>query len=140
MRNHKLKFVFGALIIVGVLVWLGLSGIQETKTYYLTIAEVRAQETVPERLRVAGDVVAGSIRREGGKVRFQLEQGNARLQVVYDGSEPLPDTLVDGAQAIVSGSLGPEQVFHAHKVQAKCASKYEAKPPGPSSATAPASN
>lgn len=138
MRKSNWKFFLGALVILGVLTWLGVNGIRETQTYYLTIAELRAQERVPERLRVAGDVVAGSIRREEGKVRFQLEQSGERLEVIYVGTEPLPDTLVDGAQAIVSGSLGPGQVFHSYKVQAKCASKYEAKPPGPSTATSPA--
>ena len=135
MQTSKWKFLVSALIVLGVLAWLGVSGIRETQTYYLTLAELRARETVPERLRVAGDVVVGSIRREGRTVRFQLEQRGQRLEVIYRGSEPLPDTFVDGAQAIVNGSLGPDQVFRAQKVQAKCASKYETKPPGPAPAT-----
>lgn len=134
MRQTKVKFFVGAVIILGVLVWLGVSGIRETQTYYLTLGELRAQEKVPERLRVAGDVVAGSIRRAEGKVYFQLEQSEQQLDVVYVGTEPLPDTLVDGAQAVVSGSF-TGQVFEAQKVQAKCASKYEAKVPGPVGAT-----
>ncbi|MFQ5817695.1 MAG: cytochrome c maturation protein CcmE [Terriglobia bacterium] len=139
MRKSNLKFFLGALIILGVLTWLGVSGVRETQTYYLTIAELRAQERIPERLRIAGDVVAGSIRRKEGKVHFQLEQSGERLEVVYLGTEPLPDTFVAGAQAIVSGSLGPAHVFQAHKVQAKCASKYEAKPPSAPTRTAPTS-
>lgn len=138
-KNH-LKFVVGGLIIVGVVVWLAASGIRETQTYYFTIAELRVQDRVPERLRVAGDVVAGSIRRESGKVHFRLEQSEEQLAVVYLGTEPLPDTFVDGAQAIVTGSLGPDYLFQAHKVQAKCASKYEAQPPGPAPAKSPAAN
>jgi cytochrome c-type biogenesis protein CcmE len=138
MGRKQLKFVVGALIIVGVVVWLGVSGIRETQTYYLTLAELKARERVPERLRVAGDVVAGSIRRAEGKVYFQLEQGHDRLDVVYVGTEPLPDTFVDGAQAIVNGRLEDGRVFHAQKVQAKCASKYEPQLPGPAPATTPA--
>lgn len=131
MQTSKVKFFVGAFIILGVMVWLGVSGVRETRTYYLTLSELRAFAFVPERLRVAGDVVAGSRRREGRAVRFQLEQSGERVEVIYTGMEPLPDTFVDGAQAIVTGSLGPDRVFHAQKVQAKCASKYEAKPPGP---------
>ena len=140
MRNNRWQFVVGALIILGVLTWLGVAGIRETQTYYLTIAELQAQERVPERLRVAGDVVPGSIRREQGRVHFRLQQTQNHLEVVYVGSEPLPDTFVDGAQAIVTGSLGRDHVFQAHQVQAKCASKYEAVPPGPAARTPDASN
>ena len=34
----------------------------------------------------------------------------------------------NGAQALADGKLGADGVFHATKIQAKCASKYEAKP------------
>ena len=50
------------------------------------------------------------------------------LKVVYSGIDPLPDTFKDGAQALADGKLGPDGVFQASKIQAKCASKYEAKP------------
>lgn len=132
MRGNQTKFIVGALIIVGVLAWLGISGVQESKTYYVTIPELRAQgdKAYKLHLRVAGDVVPDSIRRQAGEVRFQLHQGESRLEVVYIGTEPLPDTLVDNAQAIVTGRYTPENVFRAEKVQAKCASKYEALPPG----------
>ena len=35
---------------------------------------------------------------------------------------------VDGAQALADGKMGTDGVFQASKIQAKCASKYEAKP------------
>ncbi|MFQ5696181.1 MAG: cytochrome c maturation protein CcmE [Terriglobia bacterium] len=132
MRGKNLKFVAGSAIILGVLVWLGISGVQESKTYYVTIPELHAQgdDAYRMRLRVAGDVVPGSIRREERQVRFQLHRGGDRLEVVYVGAEPVPDTLVDDAQAIVTGQFSREQYFVAEKVQAKCASKYEALPPG----------
>ncbi len=132
MWGRRFKFIAGSAIILGVLVWLGVSGVQESKTYYVTIPEMRAQgdHAYKLRLRVAGDVLPGSIRREGRTVRFQLHQADERLEVVYVGTEPLPDTLVDNAQAIVTGQFTREQYFRAEKVQAKCASKYEALPPG----------
>lgn len=130
--NQRSKFIVGSLIIAGVVVWLGVSGVQESKTYYVTLPELRAlaQEAFEKRLRVAGDVVPGSIRRQGREVHFQLHQGEERLNVVYVGSEPLPDTFQDNAQAIVTGRLDRDDLFRAQQVQAKCASKYEALPPG----------
>ncbi len=132
MWGRRFKFIAGSAIILGVLVWLGVSGVQESKTYYVTIPEMRAQgdHAYKLRLRVAGDVLPGSIRRDGRTVRFQLHQAEERLEVIYVGTEPLPDTLVDNAQAIVTGQFTREQYFRAEKVQAKCASKYEALPPG----------
>ena len=138
MSRQNIKFLVGSLIILGVLAWLGLSGYQESKTYYVTLPELRAHgdEAYHMRLRVAGQVMPGSIRREQGRVLFTLHQGEDRLPVVYVGKEPLPDTLVDEAQAIVTGRVDRTNVFHAEQVQAKCASKYEAAPE-PNSTSSP---
>ena len=132
MLGPKTKFLAGTAIIVGVLAWLGFSGYEESKTYYVTLPELRAQgeQAYEMRLRVAGQVLPGSIRREQGRVLFTIHQGEDQLPVVYVGKEPLPDTLVDEAQAIVTGRVDASHVFRADQVQAKCASKYEALPPG----------
>jgi cytochrome c-type biogenesis protein CcmE len=53
------------------------------------------------------------------------------LSVVYTGTDPLPDTFKDNAQALADGRLSPDGTFEASKIQAKCASKYEAKPVQP---------
>ena len=126
---------FGALmvIIIGTLVWLATAGMKETKTYYKTIEELTSMgdRAHSERLRVAGDVAPGSIVRKNGAVEFLLVQDNVhKLRVSYSGSDPLPDTFRDRAQALADGKMGRDGVFQAHKIQAKCASKYEPKPVG----------
>jgi cytochrome c-type biogenesis protein CcmE len=124
------KFALLVVAIVGVLVWLAMGGINESKTYYKTIAELNqmGDQAKGRRLRVGGDVEKGSILHSGRQVSFILHQDAVKLKVVYAGMEPLPDTFKDGAQALADGKLGPDGVFEASKVQAKCASKYEAKP------------
>jgi cytochrome c-type biogenesis protein CcmE len=124
------KFAALIVIIVGTLVWLAAGGINEGKTYYKTVQEVRqmGDSALDRRLRVAGDVEAGSIVRLGKEVAFTLQQEKLSLKVVYDGTDPLPDTFRDGAQALADGRMGSDGVFRANKIQAKCASKYEAKP------------
>jgi cytochrome c-type biogenesis protein CcmE len=52
------------------------------------------------------------------------------LKVVYNGSEPPPDTFKDDAQALAIGTYGRDGVFHATVLQAKCASKYAPAQPG----------
>jgi cytochrome c-type biogenesis protein CcmE len=46
------------------------------------------------------------------------------LNVVYNGTEPPPDTFKDNAQALAEGNFGRDNVFYAKQIQAKCASKY----------------
>ena len=124
------KFAVLMTLIVGALVWLAAGGISETKTYYKTIAELQGMggSAHGSRLRVGGDVKPGSIVKNGARVTFTLHQDAKLLNVVYTGTDPLPDTFKDNAQALADGRLGPDGVFEASKIQAKCASKYEAKP------------
>ncbi len=124
------KFAVLVAVIVGTLVWLAAGGISETKTYYKTVAEVQqmGDGVKGKRIRVGGDVELGSIVRNGREVTFVLRQESRTLKVIYDGASPLPDTFKDGAQALADGRMGPGQIFRASAIQAKCASKYEAKP------------
>lgn len=130
MRTYA-KFAMLVVAIVGVLVWLAVGGISESKTYYKTIAELSAMgpRAMGQRIRVGGDVVPGTIVRTGTEVRFTLKQDARQLNVVYTGVDPLPDTFKDGAQALADGRLGEDGCFRASQIQAKCASKYMAKPP-----------
>jgi len=80
-----------------------------------------------QRLRVGGDV-GNSIHREGHEVRFTLTREKLVLPMDSSGIESLPDTLKPDAQALPDGKVGVEGVFHATKIRAKCASKYEAEP------------
>ena len=127
--NKYAKFGILIAIIIGTLGWLAAGGISDTSTYYKTVAELKNMggEAQKKRLRVAGDV-AGDVQRNGREVRFVLKQEAETIAILYDGSEPVPDTLKAGAQAVADGKMGPDGVFHATKIQAKCASKYEAKP------------
>jgi cytochrome c-type biogenesis protein CcmE len=107
-------------------------GYTQSKTYYHTISELPTLQgsTLHQRMRVSGNVRAGSISHRDGRVNFVLEEQGKDLSVSYIGNDPLPDTFKDGAQALVEGRLMPEGGFVAEQVQAKCASKYEASPIG----------
>jgi len=130
--NKNVKFGLLSAVILGSLGWLAAGGINQTATYYKEIKELRemGSQGYEKRLRVGGDVEANSIVRKGNQVHFTLIQNDLKLNVVYEGIDPLPDTFKDGSQALADGKLFADGVFHANKVQAKCASKYEAKPTG----------
>lgn len=128
--NARMKFIIGAVVIVGTLAWLGWVGTAQSKTYYHTISELQSLDNTAkhQRMRVSGDVVDGSIQRLPGRIDFVLAEEGKKLQVSYVGDSPLPDTFKGGAQALAEGKLMPDGRFVAEEVQAKCASKYQATP------------
>jgi cytochrome c-type biogenesis protein CcmE len=128
-RGKVLRFGVAIIIIVLSLGYLAYTGIEESKSYYHTVAEIQSmdQNVFEKRLRVAGHVEPGSIKRSGSRVEFILNEEGKKLNVIYTGTEVPPDTFVDSSQALVEGTYGRDGVFHAKKLQAKCASKYEAQ-------------
>ena len=128
MAGNRIKFGLGIGLILAAVVWLGFSGFQEGKSYYVTLDELSkmGDQAYNVRLRVAGDVEDGSIIQEGNGTAFKLVQEQSELSVRYIGTDPLPDTFKGGAQAVVEGVYDRNGTFKAEFVQAKCASKYEA--------------
>jgi len=124
--GRYLRFGVAIVVIVGAMSYLAFTGIQESKSYYVTVKELQGMgdQAHAKRLRVAGIVVPGSIRRQGAGADFQIDEQGLKLQVAYRGTEPPPDTFKDNAQALVEGTYGSDGVFHAKQIQAKCASKY----------------
>lgn len=133
-----LKFGSATVLILLTLGYLAYTGVQESKSYYVTIKELRGMgdSAYTKRLRVAGNVVPGSIKRSGTRVEFVLVEQDQRLPVVYTGTEAPPDTFKDDSQALAEGSFGRDGIFQAKALQAKCASKYAPQQKGaPASGT-----
>jgi cytochrome c-type biogenesis protein CcmE len=124
--KRYLKFGGAVTVIMLSLGFLAYTGVQESKSYYVTIKELHGMgdAAYSKRLRVAGNVQPGSIKRSGTNVNFVLVENDQLLPVVYSGTEAPPDTFKDESQALADGSFGRDGVFHAKQLQAKCASKY----------------
>jgi cytochrome c-type biogenesis protein CcmE len=125
---------FGAVMVVIIVAlgYLAYTGVQDSKSYYVTIKELggMGNGAYSKRLRVAGNVQPGSIKRNGTHLEFLLVEQDRTLPVVYNGTEAPPDTFKDNAQALAEGKIGRDGVFRATNIQAKCASKYAPKQPG----------
>ena len=130
MGIRRKQVVIAALIVASALGYLIVTGMRDTMVFYYTVSEVTSQREVLSDvpLRVAGKVVAGTIEVSDTNHldrRFVIQEGGFQIPVTYHGITP--DTLVDGADAVVEGKLGADGMFHATFVMAKCPSKYEAE-------------
>ena len=125
----KAKFVVGVVVFAAAVIWLAATGFEGAKAYYKTVDELYAMgdDAYRYRLKVAGEVVPGSIRKTDANVSFAIAQKDKTLRVSYVGRNPIPDTFVDRAQVVVEGRYLREGSFEADALQAKCASKYEAQ-------------
>jgi len=114
-------------VVAAALVWLGIVGFQESKSYYVTVDEYASSKGTLEgkTLKLAGEVVPGSIDRTKPQLEFVIGNQDKKIRVQYIGKEIIPDTFKDGTKALVEGKATPEGIFQANHIEAKCASKYE---------------
>ena len=133
-RQSPTKFIIAGVIVIAAVAWLAFTGARDSKSYYVTIAELNAMgaKAYSRNLRVAGNVQPGSITRSGTTANFTLVELDRTLRVQYSGAEPPPDTFKDDAQALAIGTYSKDGTFHATQLQAKCASKYAPAKPGES--------
>src|SRR5258706_1593965 len=120
-----LKFGSATLLIFFLLGYLAYTGVQDSKSYYVTISELHkmGNGAYAKRLRVAGNVQPGSIKRTGTHVQFVLVEQDQVLSVDYTGTEAPPDTFKDESQALADGKNGTDGVFHAKGLRPKLVPK-----------------
>jgi cytochrome c-type biogenesis protein CcmE len=140
MNPKYARFGIAIAVVVLTLGYLAYTGVQESKSYYVQIKDLRSMgsDAYQKHLRVAGNVQPGTIHLSGSNADFVLMENGQLLNVSYKGAEPPPDTFKDNAQALVQGEFGKDGIFHANQIQAKCASKYAAQQQQQAGATAPA--
>ncbi len=128
------RFVAGALVLVGVVGYLAVTGMKDSMMYYYTPDELSAKLTADPTARelgakVGGRVVPGSVRFDQRTLdlRFTLvdiASGRTTFPVHYNG--PLPDTFEEGRDVVVEGKMSAAGTFEATTVLTKCGSRYEA--------------
>ena len=151
-KYGSLKFILGGILILVAIAYLIFSSTQASAEYFMTVDELKAKgpAAVGQNLRVSGAVDGSTIQydpkamllsfqvaqvpgdnatvaAEGGLAAVLhaavIDPKRARLTVSYNG--PKPDLLNNEAQAIMTGHLGPDGVFHADELLLKCPTKYQ---------------
>src|ERR1700710_1996418 len=97
--KSPIKIILATVAILAIVGYLAVTGVRDNKSYYVTIGELHGMgdKAYVRHLRVAGNVAPGSIHRVGTNATFDLLEQGRKLSVVYQGSEPPPDTFKDDA-------------------------------------------
>lgn len=148
----KPKFLLGGLLILGAVVYLIFSSTTANAEYFMTVDELNAEGSaaINKSVRLSGAVVGDTIQYDSETLTLTFEvaqvtgdnneieaQGGLaevlhqavidptreRVKVVYVGVKP--DLLRSEAQAIMTGTLGDDGVFHADELLLKCPTRYE---------------
>lgn len=124
----NVKFTLLASIIAVSLGTIAFFSSKETSYTLLDASDLAANPAKYEPddlLRVRGFVKLGSLFREGKTAKFVLQLNEKEVPVFFTGATLLPDAFKEGTRARVDG-VWKNGVLVADKVEAKCASKYEA--------------
>ncbi|WP_460814006.1 cytochrome c maturation protein CcmE [Luteimonas pelagia] len=124
VRRRRLLLVLALLAAAALATALVAMALQRNVTYLYTPSEVLGGEAGADvaggaaRFRLGGMVAGGSFARASGSMqaRFEVDDGDARLPVVYEGI--LPDLFREN-QAVVATGRMRDGVFVAEEVLAK---------------------
>jgi cytochrome c-type biogenesis protein CcmE len=148
----RTKFIIGGVLILAAVIYLIFSATKANAEYFLTVDELKAKNATltGQNVRISGAVVGDTIQydantltltfdvaqvpgdqkevdAEGGLAAVLhaavVDPNRARLKITYSG--PKPDLLKDEAQAIMTGHLDSNGVFHADELLLKCPTKYK---------------
>jgi cytochrome c-type biogenesis protein CcmE len=119
----KSKYIFGIVIIVGFIIWAGIS-FNKTLTPYVSIAEAKSTAEV---VQVKGKRVDdGTFNTTENLFTFKLiDEKGEQITVIYDGAKP---GNFEQATEVVCVGQYENGKFHAKEILVKCPSKYTEEP------------
>ncbi|GMV32484.1 MAG: Cytochrome c-type biogenesis protein CcmE [Anaerolineales bacterium] len=149
---QRKKFIIGGVLILAAVVYLIASSTSANAEYFMTVDELKADgaAAINKSVRLSGAVLGDTIQYDASTLTLTFEvahvpgdndeieaqgglalvlheavsdPGRARIKVQYEGV--MPDLLRNEAQAIMTGTLGEDGVFHAEELLLKCPTKYE---------------
>lgn len=150
LKNRgRIKFLIGGVLILSAVVYLIITSTLSGARYFITVDEIAADATyVGQTVRISGAVIGETINYDTSdpnspKIEFTIshipsdfdnlalalhESVNnpdmARIPVIVK-DEALPDLLQHEAQAILTGYMDENGLFHADELLLKCPSRFE---------------
>jgi cytochrome c-type biogenesis protein CcmE len=140
------RFLIGGVAILVAIGFLILNGTLSNAQYFITVDELLSRpELMGQTVRISGAVDGDTITYDSSTLTINFTMANipeesddlaqtlhlavndpaaTRIAVVVE-NEPMPDLLQHEAQAILTGELGEDGVFHADELLLKCPTRYE---------------
>jgi cytochrome c-type biogenesis protein CcmE len=134
MASTRVRALVSVVIVGGALSLLLFTTMSEGAEYYKHVDEVMQspQTYYGKPMNLHGFVVDVAKRPNTLDYRFHVKNGDSVVLASYTG--PIPDTMKEGAEVVLTGKLGPDgfQVQPNNGIMAKCPSKYDpdARQPG----------
>jgi cytochrome c-type biogenesis protein CcmE len=121
-RHKRIAIAVGVLAVVGIAAALVLNAFQSNLVFFFSPSQISSKEApVGRTFRLGGLVVAGSVKRDGVLVNFQVTDTAQTVAVQYAGI--LPDLFKEGKGVVAQGQL-KDGVFVAKEVLAKHDENY----------------
>ena len=121
-RHKRIAIVVGVVAVVAVAATLVLQAFQSNLVFFYSPSQIATQEApVGRTFRLGGLVVAGSVKRDGVKVNFEVTDTAQTVPVRFSGI--LPDLFKEGKGVVAQGQL-VNGVFEAKEVLAKHDENY----------------
>lgn len=83
---RKLKIAIASLIALSGFSYLIISGFNESGVYYMKVRELLDSSHAGKKVKVEGDVAAGSIKKDSHQLEFEITDGRNKLRVSYSGA------------------------------------------------------
>lgn len=149
-KPERLKFLIGGGLILASVIYLLVSGTLQGARYFITVDDLLHDNAYRGKtVRISGAVDGESIEydSENAIIRFEIvnipgefddlasalqaalaDSTASRLSILVK-DEAIPDLLQHEAQAILTGALEPDGIFHASELLLKCPSRFEETSP-----------
>ena len=121
-RHKRLAIAAGVVLVIAAAATLILQAFQSNLVFFFSPTQISTQEAPVNRtFRLGGLVVAGSVKRTGVVVEFQVTDTAQTVPVRFEGI--LPDLFKEGKGVVAQGQL-QNGVFVAKEVLAKHDENY----------------
>jgi cytochrome c-type biogenesis protein CcmE len=121
-RHKRLAIAGGVVLVIAAAATLILNAFQSNLVFFFSPTQIESKEAPINRtFRLGGLVVAGSVKRTGVAVDFQVTDTAKTVPVHFEGI--LPDLFKEGKGVVAQGKL-QDGVFVAKEVLAKHDENY----------------
>ena len=122
-KQQRIAFLLLLFLLSGLIFGLVLKALNANIVFFLTPTDFhQTPPQIGQPIRLGGLVVEGSVTQSGTQYRFKITDGNAQIEILYDGI--VPDLFREGQGIIAEGDYDGAPPFRAKNILAKHDENY----------------